>query len=81
MRLRSDGDVQVEYHVAAKRGTPFEALFLVPPGEELASCGLLGSRKQLPGAVTIVAAVAFTISLLPLGLWVILVGMPWIASK
>ena len=36
VRLRSDGDLQVEYHVAGRRGTPFEALFPVPPGEEVA---------------------------------------------
>jgi hypothetical protein len=36
VRLRSDGDLQVEYHVATRRGSPFEALFVVPPGEESA---------------------------------------------
>jgi len=32
--LRWDGDIQVEYHIAGKTGSPFEALFPLPPGEE-----------------------------------------------
>jgi hypothetical protein len=32
--LRRDGDIQVEYHVAEKRGSPFEALFLAPDHQE-----------------------------------------------
>ena len=36
VRLRHDGDLQVEYHVEGKRGSPFEALFLVPDHEEVA---------------------------------------------
>jgi hypothetical protein len=33
--LRSDGDIQVEYHVAGKPGSPFEELFDVPAGQEM----------------------------------------------
>ena len=36
VRLRHDGDIQVEYHIAGRRGTPFEALFVVPEGQEVA---------------------------------------------
>jgi len=32
--LRWDGDIQVEYHIAGKPGSPFEALFPLPPDEE-----------------------------------------------
>jgi hypothetical protein len=32
--VRNDGDVQVEFHVPDETGSPFEALFVVPPGEE-----------------------------------------------
>ena len=32
--LRSDGDVQVEYHLAAVEGSPFEALFSIPDDRE-----------------------------------------------
>jgi hypothetical protein len=32
--LRHDGDIQVEYHIADKRGTPFETLFVLSPGHE-----------------------------------------------
>jgi hypothetical protein len=27
--LRHDGDIQVEYHIAGERGSPFEALFII----------------------------------------------------
>jgi hypothetical protein len=32
--LRHDGDIQVEYHIANKRGSPFELLVGLPEGEE-----------------------------------------------
>lgn len=32
--LRWGGDIQVEYHICDKPGSPFEALFPVPKGEE-----------------------------------------------
>ncbi len=32
--LRSDGDIQVEYHLAGVHGSPFEALFSIPGGDE-----------------------------------------------
>jgi len=32
--LRHDGDIQVEYHVAGKSGSPFELLFLLEAGHE-----------------------------------------------
>jgi hypothetical protein len=32
--LRHDGDIQVEYHIANKKGTPFEALFPLSKGQE-----------------------------------------------
>ena len=57
------------------------AMPLVGLGGVLASGGLLGSRQQLPRALSIAAAMAFTISLIPLGLWVILVGMAWASSR
>ena len=34
IELRADGDIQVEFHVAAKGGSPFEAMFAIPDGEE-----------------------------------------------
>src|SRR5215470_16193361 len=36
IRLRRDGDVQVEYHIASKRGSPFEMFFVVDQGAEAA---------------------------------------------
>jgi hypothetical protein len=56
------------------------AVPLIGVGGVLVSWGLLRSHRQLPGAVTIVAAVTLTISLVPLGLWIILVGVPWVSS-
>lgn len=32
--VRWDGDIQVEYHIAGRPGSPFEVLFPVPPGED-----------------------------------------------
>ena len=32
--LRQDGDIQVEYHIANKKGTPFEVLFPLCEGQE-----------------------------------------------
>ena len=32
--LRRDGDVQVEYHIAGRQGSPFECLFLISANEE-----------------------------------------------
>ena len=32
--LRHDGDIQVEYHVAEKSGSPFELLFVLEAGHE-----------------------------------------------
>ena len=32
--VREDGDVDVEFHVRGRRGTPFEAHYVVPKGEE-----------------------------------------------
>lgn len=34
IELREDGDIQVESHVAGKRGSPFETMFVIPSGEE-----------------------------------------------
>ena len=35
--LRPDGDIQVEYHIANKRGSPFEMLIALPEGQEAAA--------------------------------------------
>jgi len=35
--LRHDGNVQVEYHISNKRGSPFEVLIGLPEGEEAAA--------------------------------------------
>jgi len=35
--LRHDGDIQVEYHIADRRGSPFEMLIVLPEGEEVAA--------------------------------------------
>lgn len=35
--VRPDGDVQVEFHVRGRRGSPFEALFTVTEGSEEAA--------------------------------------------
>jgi hypothetical protein len=32
--LRHDGDIQVEYHIADKRGSPFEMLIVLAEGQE-----------------------------------------------
>ena len=32
--LRSDGDIQVEYHLAGVEGSPFEAIFSIPDDRE-----------------------------------------------
>ena len=32
--LRHDGDIQVEYHIATKSGSPFEVLFPLPENQE-----------------------------------------------
>lgn len=32
--LRHDGDIQVEYHIRGKRGSPFEMLFVIAEGQE-----------------------------------------------
>ena len=32
--VRPDGDVQVEFHVGGRPGSPFEALFVIPAGAE-----------------------------------------------
>ena len=35
--LRHDGDIQVEYHVVDKRGSPFETHIVLPEGQEAAA--------------------------------------------
>jgi hypothetical protein len=35
--LRHDGDIQIEYHIADKRGGPFEMLILLAEGQEAAA--------------------------------------------
>lgn len=35
--LRDDGDIQVEFHVPSKRGTPFEVLFVFEPSQTAAT--------------------------------------------
>jgi hypothetical protein len=35
--LRPDGDIQVEYHVSDKRGSPFETLIVLADGQEAAA--------------------------------------------
>jgi hypothetical protein len=37
--LRSDGDIQVEYHMAGVEGSPFEALFSISEGQEAEAIG------------------------------------------
>ena len=35
--LRYDGDIQVEYHITGKRGSPFEMLIVLAEGQEAAA--------------------------------------------
>ncbi|OLB34055.1 MAG: hypothetical protein AUH11_19420 [Acidobacteria bacterium 13_2_20CM_57_17] len=35
--LRHDGDIQIEYHITAKRGSPFEVLIVLAEGREVAA--------------------------------------------
>jgi hypothetical protein len=37
--LRPDGDIQVEYHLRRERETSYEALFVIPDGEESQAIG------------------------------------------
>jgi hypothetical protein len=57
------------------------ALPLIGLGGVLLASGVLVSRQRLPEAATVGAAVALTLSLLPLGLWALLVGMAWVSAK
>lgn len=52
------------------------AMPLMGLGGVLAASGLVASRRRLPVAVAVIAAMLFTISLPPLGLWLFL----WLAS-
>jgi hypothetical protein len=35
--LRHDGDIQIEYHISDKRGSPFEMLIVLAEGQEPAA--------------------------------------------
>ena len=37
--IRPDGDIQVEFHIDGRSGSPFEALFAVPEGSEESAAG------------------------------------------
>jgi hypothetical protein len=56
--LRRDGDLQVEYHIEGRRGSPFEALFIIPDSGEEAAFGEVA--RLIEGLLTERLVLAYT---------------------
>lgn len=59
--LRHDGDIQVEYHIGGKRGSPFEMLFVLEEGQE--SAGIEGVARFVADVLAERLALAYSQSL------------------